>query len=86
MKHHILKVSSKTFQALVDNKKRCDVRKHDRDFAVDDAITFHEGDIVNGEFVYTGRTVSCQISFMDNFGCLPGYINLSLVRVGLLIV
>ena len=40
MKLHNLKIEKKHFQAILDGKKNFEVRNNDRDFQVDDLITF----------------------------------------------
>lgn len=84
--HHDLKLFTKYFQPVVDGKKRSEVRINDRQYQIGDTVTLHEGQPGLGGFEYTGRTVSAMISYIDTFGCQPGYVNLSLDKVGMLIV
>jgi len=84
--HHDLKLVSKYYQHVVDGKKRSEVRLNDRNYQIGDTITLHEGWPGLNGFEYTGRTVSARISYIDDFGCQHGYVNLSLDNVGLLII
>lgn len=84
MKHHDLKIFTKYFDAVADGVKRSEVRYDDRGFEVGDTITFKEGAPSLKGFQYTGREISAKISYIDDFGCQHGYVNLSLSFVGLL--
>jgi len=84
--HHDLKDVPRYYQHIVDGKKRSEVRLNDRQYKVGDTITLHEGWPGLNGFEYTGRTVSARISYIDDFGCQDGYVNLSLDDVGLLII
>lgn len=85
-KHHDLKCFTKQFQPIVDCEKRSIVRYDDRKYQKYDTITLREGHPEADGFAYTGRSVSAKISDLDDFGCQPGYLNLSLSNVGMLIV
>lgn len=84
--HHDLKLFTKYFQPVVDGKKRSEVRINDRNYQVGDTVTLHDGQPGLEGFEYTGRTISARISYISDFGLNPGYVNLSLSDVGLLIV
>lgn len=84
--HHDLKLVSKYYQHVVDGKKRSEVRLNDRNYQIGDTVTLHEGWPGLNGFEYTGRTVSARISYIDDFGCQHGYVNLSIADVGLLII
>lgn len=84
--HHNLKLFSRYYQSVVDKKKCSEVRFNDRNYHVGDTITLHEGQPGLDGFEYTGRKISARISYIDNFGLNPGYVNLSLSDVGLLII
>lgn len=85
-KTHELKSYIEVFQHLVSGAKRSEVRSNDRGYQVGDVVTFQEGYPDAGKFVYTGRKISGIISHIDTFGCLDGFVNLSLRRMGLLVV
>ena len=85
MKHHNIKQFKDFFQPIVDCRMRSIIRYDDRGYAVGDTVTLHEGWHEDGEYKYTGRTISGRIAFIDNFGCQPGYVCMSLEDVGLLI-
>lgn len=86
MSHHNLKLFTDHFQPVVDGLKKSEVRLNDRDFRIGDTLTLHEGHMEEGSFVYSGRSVSAQVTYIDNFGLCDGYVNLSLGRVGLMII
>lgn len=83
--HHDLKLFTKYFLPVAYCKKRSECRINDRDFQVGDSITLHEGQLGLNGFEYTGRMISVNISYIDDFGCQPGYVNLSLSQVVLLV-
>jgi len=87
MKHHDLKLFTKYFQHVIDGNKKSELRYDDRGYQIGDVITLHEGcPAINKEgFEYTGRNISARISYIDDFGCQHGYVNLSLSDVGLLV-
>lgn len=84
--HHELKQFVKHFQPVVDGKKRSLVRFDDRGYQVGDTVTLNEGQPGLEGFEYTGRTITGQICFIDDYGLDSGYLNLSIDRVGLLII
>lgn len=86
MKHHHLKLFVKYFQHVVDGNKRSEMRLNDRAFEIGDIVTLHEGQPGLDGYEYTGRTISARISYIDDYGCQHGYVNLSLCDVGLLVV
>lgn len=89
MAHHDLKQYTKHFQQIVDGLMKSIVRYDDRNYQIGDTVTLREGapdSEEEGYFKYTGKEVSAIITFIDDFGCQPGYVSLSLGRVGLTIV
>lgn len=87
--HHDLKQFTDHFQHIVDFQMKAMVRRNDRNYQVGDTVTLREGVPDASEesgFKYTGKEVSAMIFFIDDFGCQPGYVTLSLGRVGLTIV
>ena len=84
--HHDLKCFTKQFQPIVDCEMRSIIRYDDRGYQIDDTVTLREGQPGADDFEYTGRSISAKISYIDDFGCQPGYLNLSLSSVGMLIV
>ena len=78
-KHHDLKLFYEHYQPIVDGRKLADIRFNDRDYQVDDTITYYSGhpDIV--EYYFDGRVVDVVITHIDSvFGLLDGYVNLSI--------
>lgn len=87
--HHDLKQFTDHFQPIVDGRMKAMVRRNDRNFQVGDTVTLLEGlpdATEEGGFKYTGEETSAVITYIDNFGCEPGNVCLSLGRVGLTIV
>jgi len=84
--HHDLKTVSKYFKHIVDGQKRSEVRLNDRQYKIGDTVTLREGWPGLDGFEYTGKTISARISYIDDFGCQHGYVNLSLADVGLLVI
>lgn len=88
MSHHDLKQFTEHFKRIVDGKMKAIARLNDREYEIGDTVTLHEGwpdaQAENG-FHYTGKTVSAYISDISDYGCQPGFILLSLGRVGLTI-
>ena len=85
-KHHDLKQFTKQFQPIVNSEKRSIVRYDDRKYTIGDTVTLREGRPEADGFEYTGRSISARISYIDDFGCQSGYLNLSLSNVGMLII
>lgn len=85
-RHHNLKLFTKYFDHVAKGLKKSEVRYNDRNYQIGDTITLHEGEYEDGRFIYSGRKVSAEISYIDNFGTQDGYVSLSLDKVGLLIV
>jgi len=83
MKHHNLRIFKKHFKPLIYREMTAQVRFNDRDYQVDDIVTFHEGQQELEGFDYTGQSISARISNINDYGCQPGYVNLSLSDVGL---
>jgi len=86
MAHHDLKLYNKYFQAVVDCKKRSEVRFDDRGYQIGDTLTLREGQPGVDGFEYTGRSISARISYIDDYGLQSGYLSLSLSSVGMLVV
>mgnify|MGYP003655338212 CR=1 FL=1 len=86
MKHHDLKLHTSCFQDVVDCVKRAETRYNDRDYAVGDTLTFKEGVSEDGDFIYTGRSVSAKINHINTLGMQEGWMCLSLAKVGILII
>lgn len=86
MTHHNLKCFVDHFQPIADKANKSQVRKNDRNFKINDTVTFHEGYSENGDYIFTGRKISAVISHIDNYALQDGYVNLSLDKVGTLII
>lgn len=88
-KTHEVKIWPPFFEHLLDGRKRFEVRRNDRGFAVGDEIKFREwvpkarG---GNEDYYTGRALWMRVRYVLNprpdrdpdFGLVPGYVVLDL--------
>lgn len=86
MTHHNLKTHKSQFHPVEVGAMKSIVRYNDRNYQVGDTITLHEGEHNDGQFVYSGRKVSAEISYIDDFGTQEKYVSLSLDKVGMLII
>jgi hypothetical protein len=81
-KHHDLKLFDDNYQPIVEGRKRADIRLNDRDYQVDDTITYYSGHNTLTGFYYDGRIVDVVITHIDSvFGLLDGYVNLSFMII-----
>jgi len=85
MTHHNLKCASKQYAPVANGSMTSIVRYNDRNYQIGDSVTLNEGDHSVDGFQYTGRNTSAIISYIDDYGCQYGYVNLSLQNVGLLV-
>ncbi len=76
MQNHKVKCLARHFKNIKAGRKCADIRYNDRGYMLGDCIEFTNLD--------TGETISALISYVEDFGCQFGYVNLSLARVGLL--
>ena len=73
MTHHNLKQDKRFFESIHDEDLKAINRYNDRNYQVGDTITLHEGEMENGEFVYTNRKLNAIITYMNNYGMQDGY-------------
>lgn len=87
MKEHILKCDSEAYVDICTLIKRCDVRRDDREFAVNDLVCLREtrftGEEMRGgkPLVYTRREVWKKIIHIQkgvHYGIMEGFAALSL--------
>lgn len=73
---------------MIDGTMTATTRYNDRSegFNVGDSVTFKEGESTLEGFKYTGREFSAIIGNVDDFGCQPGYVTLSLTSNNILII
>jgi ParB family transcriptional regulator, chromosome partitioning protein len=78
MKVHQVKCWNDYFEAIASGDKTFDLRKDDRNYAVDDHVVFEEFRQAVGE--YTGRVTRRRIKYIlrDFDGLQPGYCILGL--------
>jgi len=84
MPHYELKIAPKHFIPLFEGRKTNDIRFDDRGYQIGDTVTFNEGQQELSGFEFTGRNISARVSYIDDFGCQHGYVNLSLQDIGLM--
>lgn len=63
---HELKTHPDPFQALIEGRKRHEVRRNDRDFQVHDTLYLREWDPTTE--AYTGRACTCTITYITPGG------------------
>lgn len=85
MAHHNLKSHPVFFQAVVDRLKLFEIRHNDRNFQAGDSFTLHEYEYDHGD-IYTGRTISGIIGYIDTHAQQDNYVVFSLHKVGLIII
>ena len=78
---HVLKILPQHFQDVWDGKKRAELRKDDRDFAVGDLLTLREWDGEN----FTGSGIVVRVTHIlrncPEYGLMDGYCILSFKRL-----
>jgi len=89
MPSHELKVWPPFFEHLLDGRKKFEVRRNDRKFAIGDEIKFREWVPTNhghGESYYTGRNIWMRVTYIldprpgrdPDCGLVPGFVVLGL--------
>lgn len=88
MQNHELKTDPDVFQAVIEKRKTCEVRRNDRNFAVGDTLLLREtaepgaAMAAGAPLIYTGRQVHCVVSHMllgPEYGIPDGIAVLSIV-------
>jgi hypothetical protein len=83
---HVLKCWPEPFQAVVEHRKRFEVRRNDRDFAIGDYLRLAEWDPTVERF--TGRQQLVRVTYMlsgaeaEVFGLLPDHVAMSIDVLG----
>jgi hypothetical protein len=79
-KHHDLKLFDDNYQPIADGRKRSDIRFNDRNYQVDDTITYSSGYPDIAGFYCDGRTIDVIITHVDDGFWSPdeNYVNLSI--------
>lgn len=78
---HKLKTWPDYFQAIWEGRKRCEVRKNDRNFQQGDILLLEEYDQVKGQ--YSGRFIRVHVTHLIHGGQLgiqPGYCLMSIIE------
>lgn len=68
MRTHELKTWPEPFQAILDERKRHEIRVNDRDFAVGDVLALKEWQIGQDRNYYTGRELRVVVTYMTPGG------------------
>jgi ASC-1-like (ASCH) protein len=76
VKTHELKTEPPYFQAVLDGRKKFEIRKNDRDFQVGDKLILKEYDA--DVHVFTGRKVEVMVTYMTDYAQQPGYVVLGI--------
>ena len=69
---HYLKINSIYFQSIVNNQKKFEIRKNDRNFQIGDYIYLNEWNFENNS--YTGRSVKGKIIYMTDYEQKDNYV------------
>lgn len=86
MTHHILKAVGKQYDNIASGKRTAMNRYNDRGFLPGDTATLQKGEPAEGGFRYTGDQYDIIITDVDDFGCQPGYVTLSVNADSVLVV
>jgi ASC-1-like (ASCH) protein len=78
VKTHELKIEPPYFQAVLDGRKRFEIRKNDRDFEVGDMLLLKEYDPVKEK--YTGWELKVNVLYITDYAQQPGYVVMSIVK------
>lgn len=76
MKTHELKTEPQYFQAVLDGRKRFEIRKNDRGFEEGDKLLLKEYDA--DVHVFTGRRVEVTVTYITDYEQQPGYVVLGI--------
>lgn len=83
---HDLKIWPFSFAAILDGRKRFEIRKNDRDFKQGDTLHLHE--FVPRTRKYTGRHITASVTYLLNaddavdFGLLETHVIMSIDVLG----
>ncbi|WP_080869192.1 ASCH/PUA domain-containing protein [Aneurinibacillus migulanus] len=80
MKTHELKTEPPYFQAVLDGRKRFEIRKNDRGFEEGDKLLLKEYDA--DVHVFTGRRIEVTVTYITDYEQQPGYVVLSIRKNG----
>lgn len=74
---HELKILPEYFEAVIDGRKKFEIRNNDRDYSVGDILDLREYDTKTS--TYTGRRVLCLVTYiLDLQALLRGHVILSI--------
>lgn len=76
---HDLKTWPEFFAAIVDGRKRFEIRRHDRPFTVGDDLCLREWDPGTGE--YSGRLFWARVTYLT-----PAFLPKGFVALGIAVV
>lgn len=86
MTHHVLKAVGKQYDNIASGKRTAMNRYNDRGYLPGDSATLRKGELDTGGFRYTGEQYDIVITDVDDFGCQPGYVTLSVNADSVLVV
>lgn len=91
MTHHVIKAVGKQYDNIASGKRSAMNRYNDRPegYKIGDTATLRKGELdntVEGGFRYTGDEYDIVITDVDDFGCQPGYVTLSVNADSVLVV
>lgn len=80
LKAHELKTWPEYFEAILDGRKRFEIRKNDRGFEVGDHLILMEYDPTESK--YSDREIYCEVDYImhgKKFGLILGYCIMNIV-------
>lgn len=69
---HCLKIWPEFYRAVLDGRKRFEIRRNDRGFSVGDLVRLQEFDELGGG--YTGRSCLVEITYITNWAQQPDHV------------
>ena len=62
---HNLKIKEEYYTAVLEGKKRFEIRKNDRGFQIGDIVSLNE--VVGDQCEYTGRSLTVRIIYITDY-------------------
>ncbi|EMF0421405.1 DUF3850 domain-containing protein [Enterococcus hirae] len=75
---HELKIDSNYFDDILNNFKKFEIRKNDRNFSKEDIVILKE---IDSNRDYTGRIITVKIIYITNYEQKKGYVVFGFERI-----
>lgn len=75
---HELKIDSNYFDDILNNFKKFEIRKNDRNFSKEDIVILKE---IDSNRDYTGRIITVKIIYITNYKQKKGYVVFGFERI-----